>query len=156
MGPSRATGRSQRCIISALAPSFQTCCICTARCGVCCIAIRRLPSLTMNIVIDTAGINALFSIREAYKLDILQPAMRYPLGKADHSINRQRPWVYLRYTDFVEMTCPCSAARFWRHSWASMSPRSAAGGWSSGFWSTSGGRGRACAARWRLWTASPA
>ena len=59
-----------------------------------------------DIVIDTAGINALFAIREAYKLDILQPAMRYPLGKADHSITRQRPWVYLRYTDFVEMTCP--------------------------------------------------
>ena len=58
-----------------------------------------------DVIIDGAAINRLFKIREEYDLWVLQPAFS-PKGKISHRITRVNPLTYLRYTNFVEMTCP--------------------------------------------------
>jgi len=58
-----------------------------------------------DILISTAKINRLFKIRKKYDLWILQPAFE-PRGKISHRITRVKPYALLRYTNFVEVTCP--------------------------------------------------
>jgi hypothetical protein len=58
-----------------------------------------------DIMIDGSEISRLFEIREQYDLWILQPAFR-PKGKVSHPITRIHPSCLLRFTNFVEVTCP--------------------------------------------------
>ena len=58
-----------------------------------------------DIVINGAEISMLFEFREQHNLWILQPAFD-PRGKITHYITRMRPWLFMRYTNFVEVTCP--------------------------------------------------
>ncbi len=58
-----------------------------------------------DILIRAAQINRLFKIRKKYDLWILQPAFE-PKGKISHRITRVNPYTLLRYTNFVEVTCP--------------------------------------------------
>ena len=58
-----------------------------------------------DILISPAKINRLFKIRKKYDLWILQPAFD-PKGKISHRITRVKPYTMLRYTNFVEVTCP--------------------------------------------------
>lgn len=58
-----------------------------------------------DVIIDGPSINRLFDIRRKYNLWLLQPAFN-PKGKISHRITRVNPWTFLRYTNFVEMTCP--------------------------------------------------
>lgn len=58
-----------------------------------------------DIIIDAAGINRLFQIRERHDLWLLQPAFD-PRGKISHRITRVKPFTRLRFTNFVEVTCP--------------------------------------------------
>jgi len=58
-----------------------------------------------DIVIDAAALTRLFDIRREFDLWALQPAFRIS-GKISWDITRVRPTVRLRYTNFVEMTCP--------------------------------------------------
>jgi hypothetical protein len=58
-----------------------------------------------DIVIDATAISRLFDIRRQFGLWALQPAFR-PRGKISWDITRVRPTAKLRYTNFIEMTCP--------------------------------------------------
>ena len=58
-----------------------------------------------DIIIDGSKISRLFDIRAEYDLWILQPAF-YPWGRISHPITQARPWSFMRYTNFVEVTCP--------------------------------------------------
>jgi hypothetical protein len=58
-----------------------------------------------DIVIDCNRINHLFEIRKKYDLWLLQPAFD-KIGKISHSITKMNPSCFLRYTNFVENTCP--------------------------------------------------
>ena len=58
-----------------------------------------------DILISAAQINRLFKIRKKYDLWILQPAFD-PKGKISHRITRVNLYTSLRYTNFVEVTCP--------------------------------------------------
>lgn len=58
-----------------------------------------------DILISAAKINRLFKIRKKYDLWVLQPAFD-PKGKISHRITRFNPYTSLRYTNFVEVTCP--------------------------------------------------
>lgn len=58
-----------------------------------------------DILIDSARINRLFEIRRELDLWVLQPAFRL-IGKISWDITRVRPSSKLRYTNFVEMSCP--------------------------------------------------
>ncbi|MGE3539053.1 MAG: hypothetical protein AB7N91_16675 [Candidatus Tectimicrobiota bacterium] len=58
-----------------------------------------------DIIIHGSDISKLFAIRQQYDLWILQPAFS-PAGKVSHAITRVRPWAFMRYTNFVELTCP--------------------------------------------------
>ncbi|MDA8157365.1 MAG: hypothetical protein M0Z52_13095 [Actinomycetota bacterium] len=58
-----------------------------------------------DIIIDARGISRLFEIRERFGLWLLQPAFS-PLGRITIPITCARPFTMLRYTNFVEMTCP--------------------------------------------------
>ena len=58
-----------------------------------------------DILIGAAQINRLFKIRKKYDLWILQPAFETK-GKISHRITRVNPYTSLRYTNFVEVTCP--------------------------------------------------
>jgi hypothetical protein len=58
-----------------------------------------------DVLLNATQINRLFAIREQYDLWVLQPA--YSLrGKISWDITRVRPTCKIRYTNFVEMTCP--------------------------------------------------
>lgn len=52
-----------------------------------------------------SGINRCFVLREQFDLWLLQPAFD-PAGKISHGITRVLPGPTLRYTNFIEMTCP--------------------------------------------------
>ncbi|MBD1390568.1 hypothetical protein IC617_14110 [Neiella sp. HB171785] len=58
-----------------------------------------------DIGITTAEINQLFSIRQEFDLWVLQPAFSL-FGKISHSITKRQPTNYIRYTNFLEVTCP--------------------------------------------------
>jgi hypothetical protein len=58
-----------------------------------------------DIVINGSEISRLFEIRDQYDLWLLQPAFD-PKGKISHRITRLNPFTFLRYTNFVEVTCP--------------------------------------------------
>lgn len=52
-----------------------------------------------------AGINRCFELREQFDLWLLQPAFD-PAGKISHTVTRLQVGPSLRYTNFIEMTCP--------------------------------------------------
>jgi len=58
-----------------------------------------------DIVIGAGGISRLFQIRRTLDLWALQPAFRVA-GKISWDITRIRTDARLRYTNFIEMTCP--------------------------------------------------
>lgn len=58
-----------------------------------------------DIVINASEISRLFEIREQYDLWLLQPAFN-PKGKVSHPITQLNPFTSIRYTNFVEVTCP--------------------------------------------------
>jgi hypothetical protein len=58
-----------------------------------------------DIIISAKDLNRLFHIREAYDLWALQPAFT-TWGKVSWPITRVRRNCLLRYTSFIEMTCP--------------------------------------------------
>ncbi len=58
-----------------------------------------------DIIIDSASISNLFKILEQYDLWLLQPSFD-PIGKISHPITKANPFTFLRYTNFVEVTCP--------------------------------------------------
>lgn len=58
-----------------------------------------------DIWIDGDSISRLFEIREQYDLSVVQPAYRRS-GKISHKITRRKPEYKLRFTEFVEMSCP--------------------------------------------------
>jgi hypothetical protein len=58
-----------------------------------------------DILIDANGLTRLFAIREELDLWVLQPAFRI-VGKISWDVTRVRPTAKLRYTNFVENTCP--------------------------------------------------
>ncbi|MEH6604168.1 MAG: hypothetical protein V7711_01185 [Pseudomonadales bacterium] len=58
-----------------------------------------------DIQIDTAGINRVFALREKYNLWCCQPAFNSQ-GHVSHDITRGDSRNILRYTNFVEVTCP--------------------------------------------------
>lgn len=58
-----------------------------------------------DVLIDSKGIERLFDIRRQEDLWILQPAFD-PRGKVSWPITKVNPLCRLRFTNFVEMTCP--------------------------------------------------
>ena len=58
-----------------------------------------------DLAINGTDISRLFEILERYGLWLLQPAFD-PAGKISHSITRINHFTILRYTNFVEVTCP--------------------------------------------------
>lgn len=58
-----------------------------------------------DIIIKSEDIDRLFEILERYDLWLLQPAFD-PIGKISHPITKVNPFAFLRYTNFVEVTCP--------------------------------------------------
>jgi hypothetical protein len=58
-----------------------------------------------DVIIDGARISRLFEVLEARDLWVLQPAFS-ALGRLSHEITDRRAWTELRFTNFVEMTCP--------------------------------------------------
>jgi hypothetical protein len=58
-----------------------------------------------DIIINATSISSLFAIRRELDLWALQPAFRLR-GKISWDITRVRPTARLRYTNFIEMTCP--------------------------------------------------
>ncbi len=58
-----------------------------------------------DIIIDASAISRLFEIHEKYDLWLLQPTFD-PKGKISHNITKTNPDTFMRYTNFVEMTCP--------------------------------------------------
>ena len=58
-----------------------------------------------DVRISTSGINRLFELRRARDLFVLAPTY-LPHGRHSHRIMRVSPITRLRYTNFVEVTCP--------------------------------------------------
>jgi hypothetical protein len=58
-----------------------------------------------DLLISGSQISGLFETRERYDLWALQPAFS-PVGKISWPITRARTQSQLRYTNFIEMTCP--------------------------------------------------
>jgi hypothetical protein len=58
-----------------------------------------------DVLIDATDITKLFELRRELDLWLLQPAFRLG-GKISWDITRVRPTAKLRYTNFVEVTCP--------------------------------------------------
>jgi hypothetical protein len=58
-----------------------------------------------DVLIRARDIDRLFAIRAAHELWLLQPAFD-PRGKISWDITKVNPHCRLRYTNFVEMTCP--------------------------------------------------
>jgi len=58
-----------------------------------------------DIIINASSISRLFEIREKYDIWVLQPAFDLT-SKISHPINRVKPFTFLRYTNFIEVTCP--------------------------------------------------
>ncbi len=58
-----------------------------------------------DLIMSGRAINELFAIRRRYDLWLLQPSFDMQ-SRISHPITRKRPWSLLRYTNFVEVTCP--------------------------------------------------
>ena len=58
-----------------------------------------------DILIDGTGLTRLFEIRRQRDLWVVQPAFRLS-GKISWDITRVSPTCQMRYTNFIEMTCP--------------------------------------------------
>ncbi len=58
-----------------------------------------------DLIISGDDIRALFSVREKYDLWLLQPAFDHR-GKVSHRHTKTHFFSYLRYTNFIEVTCP--------------------------------------------------
>ena len=58
-----------------------------------------------DIIISTSAINQLFSIFSRKQLTLLQPAFCIR-SKISHPITKRKLFTGIRYTNFVEMTCP--------------------------------------------------
>ena len=58
-----------------------------------------------DILIDATGLTRLFEIRKQLNLWVVQPAFRLA-GKISWDITRMSPTSQIRYTNFIEMTCP--------------------------------------------------
>lgn len=58
-----------------------------------------------DLIMKTNDFSALFDIREKYGISVLQPAFDLR-GKISHRITREQSFSFLRYTNFVEVTCP--------------------------------------------------
>jgi hypothetical protein len=58
-----------------------------------------------DIQISARSIARLFELRERYDLWVLQPAFS-PRGRISHPITRVHPEAKIRFTNFVEVTCP--------------------------------------------------
>lgn len=58
-----------------------------------------------DVLIGPRALDRLFRIREQLDLWVLQPAF-HPRGKVSHPITQVHRGAFLRYTNFVEMTCP--------------------------------------------------
>ncbi|MDD5069437.1 MAG: hypothetical protein PHV17_01815 [Candidatus Omnitrophica bacterium] len=58
-----------------------------------------------DLGLKVSNISRLFEIRQFYDLWILQPSFD-PRGKISHAVTRSRPFSSLRYTNFIEVTCP--------------------------------------------------
>lgn len=58
-----------------------------------------------DIIISGEDLTRLFRIREEFDLLVLQPAFDLR-GKISHKITREHSFSRLRYTNFVEVTCP--------------------------------------------------
>ncbi|HEV2969636.1 MAG TPA: hypothetical protein VGY55_06575 [Pirellulales bacterium] len=72
-----------------------------------------------DIALDTASINAMFSMFERYRLQLAQPAIAE--GDVSFQSFRPQPGAVLRYTPFVEIMCPlftCEAFFRVRHTFA--------------------------------------
>ncbi len=58
-----------------------------------------------DLIISTESLNEVFSIHKKYNLSISQPAFDRA-GKVSHKITAYEKGTVLRYTNFVEVTCP--------------------------------------------------
>lgn len=58
-----------------------------------------------DVIISTSAINQLFSIHSLHDLTLLQPAFCIR-GKISHPITKRKFFTGIRYTNFIEMTCP--------------------------------------------------
>lgn len=58
-----------------------------------------------DLQISTADISHLFKTLFEFQLDILQPAFSQ-FGKWSHHVTRAKLFSYLRYSNFIEVTCP--------------------------------------------------
>ncbi len=58
-----------------------------------------------DLVLDATAISRLFAIRREHDLWLLQPAFLQS-GVVSHPITCVHPWFRLRWTSFVEVTCP--------------------------------------------------
>jgi len=75
------------------------------RCGAAVSQYDAVMVLDDDILIDANGLTRLFEIRREHNLWIVQPAFRLA-GKVSWDITRLAPATRLRYTNFIEMTCP--------------------------------------------------
>ena len=64
-----------------------------------------------DIKISGINIDKLFEIRSEFNITILQPSFSHE-GKISHSITGMHPFSKLRYTNFVEVTCPLFSASY--------------------------------------------
>jgi len=58
-----------------------------------------------DIIISASSISRLFEIREKYALWVLQPAFSLT-SKLSHPVTCVKPFTFMRYTNFAEVTCP--------------------------------------------------
>jgi hypothetical protein len=58
-----------------------------------------------DLEISARGISFLFKVLFQFELDILQPAFSQ-FGKWSHHLTRAKLFSFMRYTNFVEVTCP--------------------------------------------------
>lgn len=84
-----------------------------------------------DIIIDTQSINELFVTLTEKSLTLLQPSFR-ATGKVSFPITRQRLLTSLRYTNFVEMTCPVFKTEFLKKFLEVFDP--ALVGWGTDWW----------------------
>src|SRR5690554_183003 len=84
-----------------------------------------------DIIIDTQSINELFITHTEKSLTLLQPSFR-ATGKVSFPITRQRLLTSLRYTNFVEMTCPVFNTNFLKKFLEVFDP--ALVGWGTDWW----------------------
>ncbi|TGD72319.1 hypothetical protein E4634_15250 [Mangrovimicrobium sediminis] len=66
---------------------------------------RAVFVLDDDIALSGRQIARLFGLLEGHDLWVLQPAFD-SRGKVSHEITREQPLSFLRYTNFVEVTCP--------------------------------------------------